>query len=75
MVACGTFAEFLCDRLAPLGRIMRPMFGKTVVVCDGVMFGIVTENTLYLRIDDESRATFKAAQSFPPPDDGKKGSM
>jgi hypothetical protein len=34
MVACGTFAEFLCDQLAPLGRIMRPMFDKTVVVCD-----------------------------------------
>jgi DNA transformation protein len=72
MVACGTFAEFLCDQLAPLGRIMRPMFGKTAVVCDGVMFGMVTENTLYLRIDDESRAR---PSCFRRPTTGRRGSM
>ncbi|WP_245288353.1 TfoX/Sxy family protein [Bradyrhizobium sp. Ec3.3] len=27
------------------------MFGKTGVFCDDAMLGMVTENTLYLRID------------------------
>jgi DNA transformation protein len=67
MVASDTYAEFLREQLAPLGRLaMRRMFGKTGVFCDGVMFGMVTENTLYLRVDDHNRATFKEAESFPP---------
>jgi hypothetical protein len=33
------------------------MFGKTGVVCDGAMFGMVTEDALYLRVDDHNRAT------------------
>ena len=75
MVASDSFAEFLREQLAPLGRVMmRRMFGKTGVFCDGVMFGMVTENTLYLRVDDENRATFKEAQSYPPLNYEKGGS-
>ena len=74
MVASDAFAEFLRDQLAPLGRItMRRMFGKTGVFCDAVMFGMVTENTLYFRVDDENRATFQEAESFPPLNYEKKG--
>ena len=74
MVASDVFAEFLRDQLAPLGRItMRRMFGKTGVFCDAVMFGMVTENTLYFRVDDQNRAIFKEAESFPPLNYQKKG--
>jgi DNA transformation protein len=74
MVASDNFAEFLREQLAPLGRVtMRRMFGKTGVFCDGVMFGMVTENTLYFRVDDQNRMTFKEAQAFPPLNYGKKG--
>ena len=45
MVASDSFAEFLREQLAPLGRVtMRRMFGKTGVFCDGLMFGMVTDN-------------------------------
>ena len=75
MVASDSFAEFLRDQLAPLGRVtMRRMFGKTGVFCDGVMFGMVTENTLYLRVDDQNREAFKEAESFPPLNYEKQGS-
>ena len=67
MVASNAFAEFLREQLAPLGRLtMRRMFGKTGVFCDGVMFAMVTENTLYFRVDDQNRATFAEAEAFPP---------
>ena len=67
MVASDSFAEFLREQLAPLGRVaMRRMFGKTGVFCDGVMLGMVTENTLYFRVDDDNRETFKEAESSPP---------
>ena len=74
MVASETFAEFLREQLAPLGRLtMRRMFGKTGVFCDGVMFAMVSENTLYFRVDAQNRATFKEAESFPPLNYEKKG--
>jgi DNA transformation protein len=74
MVSSDTFAEFLRELLAPLGRVtMRRMFGKTGVFCDGVMLGMVTDNTLYFRVDDHNRAAFKEAESFPPLNYEKKG--
>jgi len=67
MVASDSFAEFLREQLAPLGRVtMRRMFGKTGVFCDGVMFGMVTGNMLYFRVDDHNRAAFKEAECIPP---------
>ena len=75
MVASATFAEFLREQLAPLGAItMRRMFAKTGVFCEGVMFGMVTDNTLYLRVDDHNRAVFKETEAFPPLNYEKKGS-
>jgi len=75
MVASDTFAEFLQEQLAPLGRVtVRRMFGKSGVFCDGVMLGMVTENTLYFRVDDQNRATFKEAEAFPPLNYAKQGS-
>ena len=74
MVASDSFAEFLREQLAPLGRItMRRMFGKSGVFCDGFMLGMVRDNTLYFRVDDDNRATFKEAESFPPLNYEKKG--
>jgi len=74
MVASDSFAEFLSEQLAPLGRItMRRMFGKTGVFCNGLMLGMVTDNTLYLRVDDDNRAAFQEAASSPPLNYRKKG--
>ena len=74
MVASDTFAEFLRDQLASLGRItMRRMFGKTGVFCDGFMLGMVRDNTLYFRVDNGNRAAFEEAKTFPPLNYEKKG--
>ena len=76
MVASDGFAEFLRDQLAPLGHItMRRMFGKTGVFCDGVMLGMIRDNTLYFRVDDDNRAIFKEAEAFPPLNYAKKGGL
>src|SRR5215468_1888945 len=76
MVASASFAEFLREQLAPLGHVtLRRMFGKTGVFCDGLMLGMVTDNTLYFRVDDDNRADFAEAASFPPLNYEKRGSM
>ena len=74
MVASDSFAAFLREQLAPLGRVtMRRMFGKTGVFCDGLMFAMVTDDTLYFRVDDLNRAAFREAESSPPLNYEKKG--
>src|SRR5580692_11665603 len=74
MVASDSFAEFLREQLTPLGHLtMRRMFGKTGVFCDGVMLAMVTDNTLYFRVDDDNRAIFKEAEAFPPLNYEKQG--
>jgi DNA transformation protein and related proteins len=74
MVASDSFAEFLREQLAPLGRLAtRRMFGKTGVFCDGLMFAMVTDDTLYVRVDEHNRAVFKEVESFPPLNYGKQG--
>jgi len=68
------FGEFLCEQLAPLGRVtLRRMFGKTGVFCGGVMFGMVTDDTLYFRVDDHNREIFKEAADAPPLNYAKGG--
>jgi len=75
MAARDSFAEFLREQLNPLGRVtMRRMFGKTGVFCDGLMFGMVTDDMLYLRVDDHNREAFKEAAVFPPLSYEKQGS-
>jgi DNA transformation protein len=74
MVASDSFADFLREQLGPLGPVtMRRMFGKTGVFCDGVMIGMVRDNTLYFRVDDDNREAFKEAEAFPPLNYEKKG--
>jgi DNA transformation protein len=74
MVASDDFAVFLREQLAPLGRVtMRRMFGKTGVFCDGLMLGMVTDNTLYFRVDDHNRTIFEEAEAFPPLNYEKQG--
>ena len=66
MVASDSYAEFLREQFAPLGRIsLRRMFGKSGVFCDAVMFAIVADDTLYFRVDDQNRAAFAESKSFP----------
>jgi DNA transformation protein and related proteins len=74
VVASDGFAEFLREQLAPLGRVTtRRMFGKTGVFCNGLMFGMVTDDTLYLRVDDHNQEVFREAASAPPLNYEKQG--
>lgn len=67
MVASDGFIAFLREQLAPLGRIApRRMFGKTGLFADGLMFALVADDTLYVRVDAESRDFFAEAAAAPP---------
>jgi DNA transformation protein and related proteins len=74
MVASDGFAAFLREQLAPLGHVtMRRMFGKSGVFCNGLMLGMVADDTLYFRVDAQNRAAFNEAASAPPLNYEKRG--
>ncbi|WP_395022649.1 TfoX/Sxy family protein [Dongia sp.] len=53
-------------KLAPLGHFRaRPMFGGYGLYLDGVIFGLVAWDRLWLRVDDRSRPDFEQA-GMPP---------
>jgi DNA transformation protein len=60
------FAEFVKDQLAGLGHVsIRRMFGGSGVFCDGLMFAIVADDTLFLKADDSNRPAFEAEDLEP----------
>ena len=61
MTASDSFVDFLKDSLSGLGPVsVRRMFGGAGVYADGVMFGLVTQDTLYLKADVHSQRAFEA---------------
>ena len=59
-------AEHLRDLFAGLGAVtLRAMFGGHGVYRDGVIFAIVIDGGVYLKVDADSRARFEAAGCAP----------
>ena len=61
-VGASTFADFVLEVLRPWRPVhARRMFGGHGIYHAGVMFALVADGQLYLKVDDESRADFVAA--------------
>ena len=55
------YCDHLMDRLASLGApSYRFMFGGYAIYMDGLMIGIVADDVLMLRADDENRPDYEA---------------
>jgi DNA transformation protein len=66
LTATDGYIDFLKDQLAGLGAVtVRRMFGGAGVYCGGVMFGLIADDTLYLKADEKSRADFEAESLEP----------
>jgi DNA transformation protein and related proteins len=60
------FEAFVVDQLSGAGEIVaRRMFGGVGLYGDGVFFGLVARDELYLKVDDSTRGAFAAAGSKP----------
>ena len=56
MIDAG-FREFIQELFAAMGAIsVRPFFGGGGVYCDGVMFALVADESLYLKVDEALKA-------------------
>ena len=75
MPARDRYLEFCMEQFAPLGRIeSRYMFGGWCLYCDGTVFALVADGTLFLKADAKSIPAFEARglqpfRPFPDKDD------
>jgi len=61
MSASEGFIELLKDCMHGLGPVsVRRMFGGAGIYADGVMFGLIADDTLYLKADDATKRDFEA---------------
>ena len=59
-------ADFIRDLFAQFRPVtVRRMFSGAGLYCDGVMFGLVVRDTIYLKADEASIAEFKGEGSSP----------
>jgi len=66
MPKSNEFVDYLLDLLEPFGAVSaKSMFGGFGIYRDGLMFGLVADDTLYLKVDKQSIPTFEAAGSKP----------
>lgn len=64
MSADPGFVAFVSEQLEPLGPLTSGrFFGGHAFKRDGVQFAMVMGNTLYLRVDDDTRPAFQEAGS------------
>lgn len=61
LVTDSALVEHLTDALRPLGGVAaRRMFGGAGLFRDGLMFGLISDDVLYLKADGETVAAFEA---------------
>ena len=55
------FCAFVLEQLAGVESVLaRAMFGGVGLYADGVFFGILAADTLYLKVDDSNRGRYEA---------------
>ncbi len=60
------FIAYVHELLAPLGPVVvKRMFGGAGVYLDDVMFALLSDETLYFRVDEHTEAAFRDAGSTP----------
>jgi len=60
------YRDYVLEQLAGLGGLtFRPMFGGVGLYSDELFFGLIAQDTLYLRADEHNRADFTARNMAP----------
>ena len=68
MKASPDYLNFVLEKLSPIGDIKsRAMFGGYGIFCEGLMFALISEDTLYFKVNETNRDMYKKTQSKPFP--------
>ena len=66
MSVSAGFQEFITEQMAGFGPVtVRAMFGGAGVYRDGLMFALIDDEVLYLKVDDSTKPDFMT-ENLPP---------
>jgi len=66
MAVTPEYREFVLEQLGRVAPVTsRAMFGGVGIYSDGLFFGLMDNDTLYLKVDDGNRGRFEAAGMGP----------
>src|SRR5512133_881618 len=65
MAVSRGYQDLILDLLGPLDPLPRRMFSGVGLFYGGAMFGLLVHDTMYLRVDDQTRERFRRAGSRP----------
>jgi DNA transformation protein len=75
MPVSSGYKAFALEQLAVVGTVTaRPMFGGVGLYHDGLFFGLLDDDTTFLKVDDETRPDYEALgmEPFRPPGEVSK---
>ena len=78
MAVGGEYLRYVVDQLAGFGAVaVRRMFGGAGLYRNGLFFGLIADDTLYLKVDETTRGDYQAAgmEPFRPFQEGKSYAM
>jgi DNA transformation protein len=59
-------SDFIVELFAPFGSVtVRRLFGGAGLFCEGLMFGLVFDGAIFLKVDDASITDFEREGSAP----------
>lgn len=66
MSVSSAYREWIMEQLRHAGAVTsRSMFGGVGLYMDGLFFGLIDDDVLYLKVDDGNRKAFEDAGSGP----------
>src|SRR5918996_5350328 len=66
MAVSPSFKAYVLEQLQVLGPVTaKPMFGGIGLYASGVFFGLIDDDSLYLKVDESTRAEFERAGCRP----------
>ena len=74
MSASSEFTEYVLELLTPTGARPRRMFGGVGIFYDELMFALISDDRLYLKVDDRNREDYESVGSDPFTYETAKGS-
>lgn len=67
-MACNVdFVDFIVDQCSGAGEInVRKMMGEYCIYCNGILFGLICDNNLFIKVTDAGKALLKEIVLRPP---------
>jgi DNA transformation protein and related proteins len=66
MAINAAYLQYVLEQLERTGRVnSRRMFGGVGLYCDGVFFGLISDDTLYFKVGDATRADYESRGMHP----------